>query len=529
MKILVADRISSTGIDYLKQQNGLEVIEQYEASPEERISQVQGIDALIVRSATEVTAAIINAARNLRVIGRAGVGVDNIDLEAATEKGIIVLNTPTGNTIATAELTFTHIMCSARLLPQANQSMKAGEWDKKSFSGNELRGKVLGVIGAGRIGAEVAKRAQSFEMDVLAYDPFLTKTRASAIGVTMVSLDDLFKNADYITVHVPLTEDSQYLLDESAFAKMKKGVRVFNCARGGIIKESALIQAVKSGKVAAAGLDVFENEPLSKDSELRNLPNVVLTPHLGASTKEAQESVGLEVAEAITSVLRGGMIRNALNMPSIDLKTLETLRPYLSLGERLGHMLQQMTGKDIEQLKVTYWGKLTEMDLLPLTRAIQRGYLKNICGEYINDVNAPAKFKQLGISLKVTNSSDEADFTDLIRVEAIDENGKTWSLEGTLIGKQHNPRVVHMNGYELEFRPDGHLLLIGNKDVPGVVGMVGSILGMDGVNIANMALSRCENDGLAMTVFELDTELSDKAFRELAENAGIVLVQMIKL
>ena len=292
MKILVADKISPTGVAYLQKQSGLEVIEAYGSTPEKILELSKDVSAIIVRSETKITPEVFAAAKELKVVGRAGVGVDNIDVEAATENGVIVMNTPTGNTIATAELTFTHMLCGARPIPQASAGMKAGNWDRKKFSGSELRNKTLAVIGLGRIGTEVAKRAKAFDMTVLAYDPFLSQSRAKSLDIEVVELEEAFRQADYITVHMPLTETTKYMIDEKAFSIMKDGVRLFNCARGGIIKESALVEAVKSGKVAAAGLDVFEEEPLAEDHELRKLDNVVLTPHLGASTKEAQESVG---------------------------------------------------------------------------------------------------------------------------------------------------------------------------------------------------------------------------------------------
>src|SRR5471032_2199088 len=332
MKVLVADKISPKGVAFLRAQPGLEVIEAYGSSPEKVLELVKDVHAIAVRSETKITAAVFAAAPLLKVVGRAGVGVDNVDVEAATERGVIVMNTPSCNTIATAELTFTHILCGARPVPQAAASMRAGQWDRKTFSGIELFKKVLGIVGLGRIGTEVARRAQAFGMRVVAFDPYLAPSRAKAMQIESVSMDELLAQSDYITVHMPLTDDTHYMIDEAALAKCKKGVRLFNCARGGIIKESALLAALKSGHVAAAGLDVYEDEPLAKDSEFRKLANVVLTPHLGASTAEAQESVGIEIAEQIADVLRTGAVRNAVNMPSMDAAAAQVLAPYLELG-----------------------------------------------------------------------------------------------------------------------------------------------------------------------------------------------------
>ena len=375
MKVLVADKISPKGVAWLRQQPGLEVVEAYGSTPEKLLELVGDVHAIAVRSETKITAEVIAAARLLKVVGRAGVGVDNVDVEAATERGVIVMNTPSGNTVATAELTFTHILCGARPVPQAAASMRAGKWDRKSFSGLELFRKTLGIVGLGRIGSEVAKRAQAFGMRVLAYDPYLAPSRAKAMQVEAATLDEVLAQSDYITVHMPLTDDTRYMINGPAFDKMKKGVRIFNCARGGIIEEAALIAAVKSGRVGAAGLDVYEDEPLSAESELRKLPNVTLTPHLGASTAEAQDAVGVEIAEQIADVLNGGVIRNAVNMPSIDAASLATLGPYLDLGAKLGTLVQQIATPQVASLKITYWGKMVDVDAASVTRSVQRGFL----------------------------------------------------------------------------------------------------------------------------------------------------------
>ena len=341
MKILVADRISASGVEYLSNQDGFEVTEAYGSTPEQIQELAVDAAAIIVRSETKVTPEVLAVAKELKVVGRAGVGVDNIDIEAATEAGVIVMNTPGGNTIATAELTFTHMLCGTRPIVRGAVGMSEGKWERKELKGSELRGKTLVVLGLGRIGAEVAKRAKAFEMDVLAYDPYLTEARAKELEVEKVELDEGFARADYLTVHMPKTEETNGMVDEAAFAKMKDGVRVFNCARGGIIKESALADALRSGKVAVAGLDVYETEPLPEDHEFRSIENLNLTPHLGASTMEAQDSVGLEIAEAVTDVLRGGRIRNAINMPSVDPKDVAALSPYLNLCQRLGSFARQ--------------------------------------------------------------------------------------------------------------------------------------------------------------------------------------------
>ena len=529
MKVLVADKISSKGVAYLRRQPGLDVVEAYGSSPEKLLELVRDVQAIAVRSETKITAAVFAAAPLLMVVGRAGVGVDNIDVEAATERGVIVMNTPSGNTIATAELTFTHILCGARPVPQAAASMHAGQWDRKNLSGSELFRKTLGIVGLGRIGSEVAKRAQAFGMHVLAYDPYLAPSRAKAMQVEGVTLDELLAQSDYITVHMPLTDATHYLIDAAALAKCKKGVRLFNCARGGISEEKALIAALKSGQVAAAGLDVFEDEPLAKESELRTLSNVVLTPHLGASTAEAQDAVGLEIAEQIADVLAGGIIRNAVNMPSIDAAALKLLGPYLDLGLKLGTLVQQVAPAQIATLRITYWGKLVDLDANAVTRSIQRGWLRRISGDAVNFVNAPLALQRLGVKLEVIKSTDETDYTELIAVEAVAGDGSLHSAKGTLIGKASKPRLVELNGREVEAEAQGKLLIIENHDEPGMIGYVGTLLGRDKVNIANMSLSRQQAGETALMVINLDSEPSETARRELKSHRAIKLAKFVQL
>ena len=529
MKVLVADKISPKGVEYLRKQPGFEVIEAYGSTPAKILELVKDVHAIAVRSETKITREVFAAAPLLKVVGRAGVGVDNVDVEAATERGVVVMNTPSGNTIATAELTFTHILCGARPVPQAAASMKAGQWDRKSFNGVELFRKTLGIVGLGRIGGEVAKRAQAFGMRVLANDPYLAPSRAKAMQVEAATLDEVLTHADYITVHMPLTEDTKYMIDEAAFEKCKKGLRIFNCARGGIIKEAALIGALKSGKVAAAGLDVFEDEPLAKDSELRAMPNVVLTPHLGASTAEAQESVGIEIAEQIADVLAGGIIRNAVNMPSIDAAALKILGPYLDLGTKLVTLVQQIAPQQIASLRITYFGKVADVDVNSVTRSIERGFLRRISGEEVNYVNAPFMLQRLGVQVEIVKSNIDSDYTELIRVEAFAADGSTHSAQATLIGKAAQPRIVGINGREVEVAAEGKLLVLENIDQPGMVGLIGTLLGKDHVNIADMSLSRLTPGGTAYMVVRVDTEPSEAARKEIKNNPAIKLAKFVQL
>lgn len=521
MKILVADKISPLGVAFFRNLPDFEVLEAYQSSQEEIIGLVGDVDAIVVRSETQINRTVIEAAPRLRVVGRAGVGVDNIDVEAATERGIVVMNTPTGNTVATAELTFTHMLCGARPVPQAVAMMRAGKWDRKGFSGTELYRKTLGVVGFGRIGTEVARRAQAFGMRVVAHDPFLAPSRAKAMQIECLALDSLLAVSDYITVHLPLTEGTRHLINTDAFAKMKDGVRIFNCARGGIIEETALLEAVDSGKVAAAGLDVFEDEPPPADSKLRGHPKILLTPHLGASTAEAQESVGIEIAEAVAEALSGGIIRSAVNMPSIDAETLEVIKPYLVLGSHLGTFLQQISPAQVEKIQVSYWGKIVDLDSNSVTRGILKGYLQRISGSDVNFVNAPVIMERLGIEVDVTKSNLESDYTELVQIESFGSDGTVCSVAGTLIGKANIPRVINVNGKEVETDLGGISLILENSDEPGIVGRVGTAIGLDKVNIATMSMSRNEVGGVAMTVVNLDSELSDAAMDAVTAIPGI--------
>jgi D-3-phosphoglycerate dehydrogenase len=528
MKILVADRISPIGVDLFKAEEGFEVIEAYGSSHEEIVSLVQDVDAIAVRSETTISDDVLAAAKKLKVVGRAGVGVDNIDIDSATDHGVIVMNTPTGNTIATAELTFTHMLAGTRPIVQACARMRDGGWDRKKFTGSELNGKTLGVLGMGRIGAEVAKRARAFQMNVLAFDPYLTESRAKDLGVQLSSFDNLIEQADYITVHMPLTPDTKHMLNADAFARMKKGVRVFNCARGGIIDEKALLEALNTGHVAAAGLDVYEEEPPAEASALRSQENLVLTPHLGASTQEAQENVGIDIARQIIDVLKGGLVVNALNMPSVDPQVLQHLAPYIDLSEKIGTFTQQLGLEGIEKIVVRYFGKITDLETLPLTNAVHRGFLREIT-DNVNDVNAPKKIAALGIETEEVKNQLHDNFNELIEVSVFNKEGKSRTIGGTLIGKQQTPRIVSIDGHAVEVNTDAHLIVLKNKDVPGIVGFVGQVLGEDTVNIANMSLSRDKGQGFAVSVFELDSIPSESATQKIVAHEAIEKYKIISL
>jgi D-3-phosphoglycerate dehydrogenase len=480
-----------------------------------------------VRSETKVNARVIEAATKLKVIGRAGVGVDNVDVEAATQRGIIVMNTPGGNTISTAEHAFSLMVSIARNIPQADASVKAGKWSRKTFVGVELYNKTLAVLGMGRIGTEVARRAIAFGMRVLAYDPYLSAGRARSLQVELVEkLDDILPNADFITLHMPLTPETRHMLDARRLAQTRKGVRIINSARGGLIDEAALSAALQSGHVAMAALDVFEEEPLPSEYPLRHLPNIVLTPHLGASTAEAQEGVGMEVAQQIRAALLDGEIRNAVNMPSIDAKTLAIIRPHLELGEKLGRFLSQISVRRCDGLNINFSGKINDVDTTAITRSILKGFLQQAGGGDVNVVNAPAFAQTLG--LKVTESRESAlgDFTELIELTAAGESG--WvSVAGTFFGS--TPRIVKINGRHVEAKPEGVLFLLENRDRPGIVGHVGTMFGRHGINIAGMSLSRNQVGGQALTLLNLDSVPGPELIAELLAIGDIETAQVVLL
>jgi D-3-phosphoglycerate dehydrogenase len=529
MHILICDPISPKGIALFQECSQFKVTVLKQRLPEaELLPLVKDVEAMVVRSETKVTRAVIEAAAKLRVVGRAGVGVDNVDVDAATQRGIVVMNTPSGNTISTAELTFSMLMALARKIPQANASMKAGEWNRKAFQGVELYNKTLGILGMGRIGTEVARRAIVFGMRVLAYDPYLTLSRANALQVELVELDEIFARCDFITVHMPMSDETKGMINTAAFAKMKPGVRVLNCARGGIINEGDLYEAVKSGKVAGAALDVYETEPLPKDNPLRELPQVIMTPHLGASTEEAQENVGIEVAEAITDYLLNGAVRNAVNLPNLDAKTYALVKPYLALGEKLGRLAAQLAPKRNDRLVVTYGGKATEVPGDPITRFVLKGFLESAGGKDVNQVNVRTLADSLGLRVEEIKSNEATDFNEWLHL-AVFSDGQKVSVGGTLYGAKHQPRIVRVNSMPVEIVPEGVLLLLTNKDRPGIVGYLGTLMGRHNVNIASMSLSRDTAGGQALTVLNLDSVPPAAVLEEIQKDTDIGNVRVVKL
>ena len=526
-KVFIADSISQRGVDELSRDNALDVTVKTGLSEEELLAVIPSFSALVVRSQTRVTADILKAGVKLRVVGRAGVGVDNVDVETATRRGIVVLNAPGGNTISTAEHAFSLLLSVARKIPHADANVRSKKWDKKNFEGVELYNKTLGVIGMGRIGSELSRRAIAFGMRVMAYDPYLSATRARSLQVELVDeLDEVLKNADFISLHTPLTPETRHILDSARLAKTKRGVRIINCARGGLIDETALVEALQDGQVGGAALDVFEIEPLPTDSPLRSAPNIVLTPHLGASTAEAQESVGIEIAQSIRAVLLEGTIRNAVNMPNLDAKTLAVIGPHLRFGEKLGRFLSQIAPKRAETLNINYSGKVNEVDTTAITRAVLKGFLQIAGGSEINEVNAPAFAETLGLKVSESRLSAPGDYTDMLELSAAGA-GKNVSVGGAFFGA--TPRIVSINSRPVEARPHGVVLVLENTDRPGIVGRIGTLLGEHGVNIATMSLSRNQAGGTALTVLNLDTAPSDELLNQICGSEDIHSAQVIKM
>ncbi|KXH87073.1 phosphoglycerate dehydrogenase [Sporosarcina sp. HYO08] len=511
-RVLISDPLSEDGIYPLRQAEGFEITIDTEHTPEELAAKIAPYHALVVRSQTQVTREIIESAKNLRIIARAGVGVDNIDLDAATEQGIIVVNAPDGNTNSAAEHTMAMIMALARKIPQAFNSLKNQIWDRKSFIGVELKNKTLGVIGLGRIGAEVAARAKGQRMSVIAYDPFLTEDKAKKLGIRCGSVEDIIKAADFITVHTPLMKETKHLLNKEAFAMMKDGVQIINCARGGIIDEDALYDAIVEGKVAGAALDVFETEPFV-DHKLLTLPEVIATPHLGASTIEAQESVAIDVSKDIVNFLNGGSVRNPVNLPSLSKEALAKVEPFFDLVDKLGVFVSRLAEGVIEEINIYYSGELAESDVRPLTRNTVKGILKRNLGHHVNDVNARFLAERFGIKVNEHKSTTPKGFSNLITVETTTEKGVR-SVAGTLLNGL-GARIVRVDNNLVDVKPAGHLLFIKHIDQPGAIGRVGTLLAKENINIATMQVGRSTVGGNAIMMLTVDNQVNEENVEHL--------------
>jgi D-3-phosphoglycerate dehydrogenase len=526
MKVLVADNLSNMGVDILKKEPGIEVDVNVGLSKEELIKTIPPYEGLIVRSATKVTVDVIEAAKNLKIIGRAGIGVDNIDVVAAGKKGIIVMNTPEGNIITTAEHTMALMLSMSRNIPQARSMLKDQKtWAPKKFMGKELHGKVLGIIGLGRIGTIVAERAKGFQMKIVVHDPFISQEYAKKIGVETLKLPDLLKRSDYMSLHTP-SLDGKPLLSTKEFDMVKPGIRIVNCARGNLIDDEALIEAIKSKKVAQAALDVYAKEPLSPNSPLLELDEIICTPHLGASTEEAQEKVAIAVADQIIDFLKNGNICNAINMPSIDTETQNKIQPYLKLGEDLGIFTSQLLNGALTGIEVQYNGEVAEQRIDPITISVLKGLLtRTIDG--INMVNAPFIAKDRGIEVKETKSTEVHEYTSTIQVTAKTKEGGR-SVVGSVFGKGDS-RIVKFDECHFEAVLSKHMLVINNTDVPGVIGKIGNVLGANDINIAGFHLGRVKEGGKAVAVINIDSAPTSETIQTLLEISGVLNVNTITL
>jgi len=532
-RVLVSDNLSEEGIIKLREFADVDVL--LDLSKDELKARIADYDALVVRSGTKATKEIIEAGTRLKVIGRAGVGVDNIDVETATERGILVVNAPSANTISAAEHTIGMLLSISRNIPAANGSMKSGKWERKKYMGVEVNGKVLGVIGLGRVGYEVSKMAKGLGMRIVAYDPFISPDKARELGIALSSFTDVISVADFITMHTPLVKDTHHLIGKEAFAQMKEGVRVINCARGGILDEAALAAAIRSGKVAGAALDVFENEP-PKTSELLELGEVIMTPHLGASTKEAQKAAAVTIAEEVITALQNKPVRNALNMIYVEEELMDTLNPYLVLADKLGRLCAQLIPKSgrLEHFNVSYEGEIGVTGAGDDTRIITVAMLKSVLSWFtdgVNYVNAEAIAKKSGIKVTESKTEDSEHFSSLITLSITaqrDGKEEKKTVAGTLFGKD-DLRIVQINGYRVDASPSGHMLICSFLDKPKVIGPVCTVLGGSGINIAGMQVGREKVGGEAVMVLNVDSSVSDDTMAEIKRVQNVIDVKLVKL
>ena len=525
MKIIVADKISERGIALLRETGWDVLLPAAAALP----SELADADALIIRSATKATAALLEKASKLRVIGRAGVGVDNVDVEAATKRGVLVMNTPGGNAVSVAEHTIALMLGLARAVPQANASIQAGRWEKSAFSGTEMRGKTLGLVGLGRVGTEVARRARGLEMKVVAYDPFVTPAAAREVEVELLPLDEVLRQSDVVSLHTSLSGSTEKMIDATAIAKMKKGVRLINCARGELIDEAALAEALRSGQLAGAAVDTFATEP-PKNSPLVGLPNLIATPHIAGSTAEAQEEVGTAIALQVRDYLAEGIIRNAVNMPALSPDQYQRLRPYMALGERLGAFVAQAAPpRSFNRIRIRYAGEPAELGTHMIRSAVLVGVLNAVVDDQVNLVNAPAEAAARGMQVEETTRRRERGFPNTIEV-GVQDSGHEFTLEGT-VGQDGSPRIVSLDGMVLEAPLEGTMLLTRNVDVPGVIGRIGTELGALGVNVATFALGRRApgGGGEALALVGLDGTVDASVVQHIRALPSVTDVRLVRL
>jgi len=525
-RVLVSDAMASEVAEILGNAPGIKVDVKTGMKPDGLRAIIKDYDALIVRSATKVTAEILEAAAKLSAIGRAGAGVDNIDIPAASKRGIVVMNTPGGNTVTTGEHAIAMMVSLARKIPQATASMKAGLWEKTKFMGNEYCNKTLGVIGLGRVGAVVADRATGLKMNVIAHDPFISPEVAEKMGVKMVSMDELYANSDFITVHSPLAKETRNLVNEASFAKMKKGVFLIHCARGGIVNEKALYNALMSGKVAGAAIDVFEEEP-TKNMELIGLDNVICTPHLGASTDEAQTNVAIAIAHQIAAYFATGEIKGAVNFPSVSADVMAMIRPYLDLAEKLGTFQAQLLTGAIQEVTIEYSGDILNHNVAPITISLIKGLLDPILTETVNYINAPVIARERGIKVVEVKSTETKDYTNMIAL-TVKTSKASSQTAGAVFGKK-DLRIVRVNEFSVEIIPEGYMLVVSNDDMPGVIGNLGTTLGDNKVNIARLHLSRNAQAKKALVVLNTDSPVASDVLDKLRKLPHVVSVTPIKM
>ncbi|MDO4582061.1 MAG: phosphoglycerate dehydrogenase [Bacillota bacterium] len=526
MKILVAEKINQRGIDVLNG-SGLEIVYDKEISREKLLSIIGEFDGLIVRSQPIVDKQLLEAATRLKVVGRAGNGVDNIDMEAATDRGIIVVNTPDSNSVSACELTIGLLISVCRNIPQANNSIKSGEWGRSRFQGHELSGKTLGIIGLGRIGNLVAKRMRAFDMDIIAYDPYITDERFRQANVRKaVSLEELLREVDYLTIHTPKTPETIGMVGAEQFAMMKDGVRVVNCARGGLYDEAALADALRSGKVAAAACDVLAKEPCL-DSPLYELDNFIVTPHIGATTDEAQENVGITVADEVVNALKGEIVANAVNLPILKAEDVNVIKPYLRLGELLGKLYHQLQKKPIERVTVEYCGTVGELDTDVITRAVLRGLFEPILKEQINYVNARRVAEGRGVKVIESKEKPSGHFPSLVRVR-VSAGERIYQYCGTIFGND-DPRIVEIDGFRFDFRPEPYMLVVENADRPGMIGRIGMVLGEQNINISAMQVCPSKRDDkLAMMTIGVSQKPTDEQMKAIESVSDIYKVRLVE-
>jgi D-3-phosphoglycerate dehydrogenase len=527
MRLLIADGLSTEAISRLKQIPQLDILEYKDIARADLKEIIPTIDILIVRSRTQIDRQLLEGARNLKLAIRAGIGLDNVDVAAATEQGVVVMNAPTGNIVTTAEHALALLFAVSRHIARADASMREGKWDKKSFQGSEIRGKTLGVMGLGNIGKAVAERGIGLKMDVIGYDPYLSEEAALKFGVRLVSMDELLAKADYVTVHVPLLDATRNLISRDAFSKMKKTAYLINCARGGIVDETALIEALDKKLIKGAALDVFEQEPLPADHPLLKRTDVVLTPHLGASTEEAQYQVGLEVAEQVAQYVRNGALKNAINVPNVTREELEFLRPHLTLCEKLGSFAAQaINHQNVKRISVRYEALGSEIKREVLTLSVLQGFLSSLTGSPVNFVTARKTLKERGIGLEESVDESCTDYNSLVRLTI--EGDTTLTVAGTLFGKTE-ARIVKVDDFCIDSTLSGTMLFTKNIDKPGVIGAMGNLLGRESINIARMHLGRSERKSSAIALISVDSELNPEMLGAMRDIPGMTSVVQVRL